>query len=108
MRPHKMRLMLFPELRRASSPMNPRLGVCIFLTCTMVAAFAAGCNKTTSIAPTPSPTPIGTGPDTLYVQDGGSKTIRVYKHASGLNGIAVASATLPTRDVSNPDVIYNP
>src|ERR1700736_670251 len=108
MRPHEMRLMLFPELRRARSLMNPRLGVCIVLACAIAAAVAAGCNKTTSIAPIPSPTPIGTGPDTLYVQDGGSKTIRVYKHASNINGVAVASATLPTSDVSNPDVIYNP
>lgn len=88
--------------------MNPRLGVSIVLACAIAAAIAAGCNNKNSISPTPSPTPIGTGPDTLYVQDGGSKTVRVYKHASNLNGIAVASATLPTSDVSNPDVIYNP
>jgi len=108
MKPHKMRLMLFPELRRARSLMNPRLGVCIVLACAIAAAVAAGCNKSSNVSPTPSPTPTPTGPDTLYVQDGGSKTIRVYKHASGLNGVAVATATLPTSDVSNPDVVYNP
>ena len=85
--------------------MNPKPGASIVLACALAAALAAGCNNsTTSVQPTPIPTV--TGPDTLYVEDGGTSTVRVYKHASGLNGVAFASATLPTSDVSNPDVIY--
>jgi hypothetical protein len=87
--------------------MNPKQGLGIALACTVIVMFAPGCKNSTTPIPIISPTPSGTGPDTLYVQDSSSKTVRVYKHASSLNGIAVVSATLPTSDASNPDVIYN-
>jgi hypothetical protein len=87
--------------------MNPRLGACIIAACAIVVLFAAGCNNNTSTSVTVTPAPVTTGPDTLYVQDGGSKTIRAYAHASNLNGIAYPSAIYPTSDTSNPDVIYS-
>jgi hypothetical protein len=87
--------------------MNPRLGACIIAACAVVALFAAGCNNNTSTAVTVTPTPVTTGPDTLYVQDGGTKTVRAYAHASNLNGLAFPSAVYPTSDTSNPDIIYD-
>ncbi len=82
------------------------MGACIVAACAAIVTLAS-CNNRTATSPTPAPTPVVTGPDTLYVQDASSKTVRVYKHASSLNGVAFASATLPTSDASNPDVIYN-
>jgi hypothetical protein len=89
--------------------MNPRLGVCIAATsAAAIIGALAGCNYgSTSTSPTPTPIPTS-GPDTLYVQDASSKTVRVYLHAAVLNGVAFASATLPTSDPSNPDLIFSP
>lgn len=88
--------------------MNPRQGVCIAAACAAIITTFTGCNNYGSTSTSPTPTPIPTtGPDTLYVQDASSKTVRVYLHASVLNGLAFASATLPTSDPSNPDVIYS-
>ncbi len=68
-----------------------------------------GCGKSSTVTPTPSPSPSASaGPDTVYVQDNGSKTVRRYRGGSQLNGLANAAATLPTSDVSNPDVVYSP
>src|SRR6516162_4967482 len=85
--------------------MNPRRGACVFAACAAI-VLLSGCNNNPSTTPTVTPTPVTTGPDTLYVQDGGTKTIRAYAHASNLNGGAFPSAVYPTSDVSNPDVIY--
>jgi hypothetical protein len=86
--------------------MNPRLGVCIAAASAAIIAALTGCNYgTTSTSATPTPIPTS-GPDTLYVQS--SKVVLVYKHASVLNGVAFASSTLPTSDVSNPDIVYSP
>ena len=87
--------------------MNPKPGACIITACAVIVLLAAGCNNSTSTVVTVTPTPITTGPDTLYVQDGGTKTVRAYAHASNLNGSAFPSAVYPTSDVSNPDIIYN-
>lgn len=87
--------------------MNPRLGLCIAVACAAAAATLIGCSNSTT-TPLPSPTPVvTTGPDTLYVQDGGSKTVRVYPHAAVLNGVVTATAVLPSSDASNPDVIFS-
>jgi hypothetical protein len=32
----------------------------------------------------------------------------VYKHAANINGVTFASRSLPTSDISNPDLIYSP
>ena len=85
--------------------MNPRVGACVFAACAAIVVLV-GCNNSPSTTPAVTPTPVTTGPDTLYVQDGGSKTIRAYAHASNLNGSAFPSAVYPTSDVSNPDVIF--
>ncbi len=87
--------------------MNPRLGACIVAACAAISFFVAGCNNNTTTTTTATPVPVTTGPDTLYVQSAGTPpTIRVYAHASNLNGIAYPTLTYPTSDVSNPDVIY--
>ena len=86
--------------------MNPRLGACLAAACAAITFFAAGCNNSTTTTTTATPAPVTTGPDTLYVQDGGSKTIRAYAHASSLNGVAYATALYPTSDPSNPDIVY--
>jgi hypothetical protein len=91
--------------------MNPKLGICFALACIIAAGGAYGCHSSTSSSPTPTPTATGTGPDTLYVQTAQSSTsgqIRIYEHASSLNGGVVASTVLPTSDISNPDVVYSP
>jgi len=75
-----------------------------------IAANAAGCKgyaTATSASPTPVPS-ISPAPDTLYVQDATSRTVRVYKNASALNGAAGTALTLPTSDSANPDVVYDP
>lgn len=98
-------------LEEISQPMNPRLGIALFAACSLAAAAIAGCGKygTSATAPAPSPSPSGSlAPDTLYVQDATSRTVRVYKGASQLNGGAFAAATLPTSDNANPDVVYSP
>jgi hypothetical protein len=105
--PHKAGLFAAPEnFKETLSLMNPRLGVCIVTACMAIAFFAAGCNNNTTTTSTATPAPVTTGPDTLYVQDGGSKTVRVYAHASNLNGVAYPSVTYPTSDTSNPEIIY--
>jgi hypothetical protein len=47
----------------------------------------------------------------MYVQTVQSSTsgqVRIYDHASTLNGSVDASVVLPTSDISNPDVVYSP
>jgi hypothetical protein len=88
--------------------MNPRLGVCLVAASAAIVTAFTGCNYG-STSTTPTPTPVATtGPDTLYVQDASSKTVRVFVHAAVLNGVAFASAALPTSDASNPDVVFSP
>ncbi|MBC5825905.1 MAG: hypothetical protein GIW99_12700 [Candidatus Eremiobacteraeota bacterium] len=89
--------------------MNPRLGVVFLLAYAAAALVASGCSKN-SAAPSPVPSPSPTGsvaPDTLYVQDATSRSVRAYRGASGINGAAAAFETLPTNDTTNPDVVYS-
>jgi len=75
-----------------------------------IGANAAGCKgygAVTSASPTPVPS-ISPAPDTLYVQDATTRTVRVYKNASALNGVAGTALTLSTSDTANPDVVYDP
>lgn len=90
--------------------MNLRVGYAVLVTGMAVAAFAAGCStSSTSSTPTPTPTSSATvAPDTLWVQDATTRTVRVYKGASSANGGLVATAALPTNDTANPDVVYDP
>ena len=90
--------------------MTPRSGIALLFAFSVVAAFAVGaCSKSSTPTPTPvasvSPSPF---PDTLYVQDVTSKTIRIYKNASGANGFFSASSTLSAVTVSVNDVVYSP
>lgn len=90
--------------------MNPRLAFAVLLACALLAVFSqAGCYNGASI-PTASPSPIASispAPDTLYVQDATSRTVRVYKNASAVNGPApLAESPLPTSDNGNPDVVH--
>jgi hypothetical protein len=91
--------------------MNPKLGIFFTLACLVAAGGSYGCHSTASTSPSPTPTATGTGPDTLYVQTVQSSTsgqVRIYTHASTLNGAVVATVVLPTSDISNPDVVYSP
>jgi hypothetical protein len=91
--------------------MTPRSGIALFFLFSVAAVTAVGgCSK---YGTTPNPTPIPSGtvspfPDTLYVQDTSSKTIRVYKNASGINGFAAATLALSAPTVSLNDVVYSP
>jgi hypothetical protein len=88
--------------------MSPRLGIALLSAGMLAVLTIAGCSHAaTTPAPTPTPTSSATvSPDTLYVQDATSRTVRVYMGASTLNGAGLASSTFPTADVANPDVIY--
>ena len=56
--------------------MSPKLGIAIVVACCL-AAVGAGYSKNNGTSSTPTPAPVGSvGPDTVYVQDTGSKTIR--------------------------------
>lgn len=91
--------------------MNPRFGVALLIACSVGALAIAGCYSNAGTAPAPSPSPSVSGslpPDTLYVQDATSRTVRVYKGASQINGAAFPVETLPTSDVAQPDVVYSP
>ena len=89
--------------------MTPRSGIALLFVFAAAASVAVGCSKSTSATPTPvasvSPSPF---PDTLYVQDVTSKSIRIYKNASGANGFSAASSTLSASTVSINDVVYSP
>lgn len=90
--------------------MNPRLGIACLLACAVTALIAAGCGKygsTSAAPPVPSPSPSGSpAPDTLYVQS--TKSVRVYKGASTDSNATFASEVLPTNDITNPQIVYNP
>jgi hypothetical protein len=90
--------------------MNLRVGYAVLVAGMAIAALAAGCsNSSTSSTPTPTPTASGTTtPDTLWVQDATTRTVRSYKGASTANGGLLASVALPTNDTANPDVVYDP
>jgi hypothetical protein len=47
-------------------------------------------------------------PDTIYVQTSNAKVIRQYLGASQDNGAITPSETLPTGDLTNGDVVYDP
>ncbi len=90
--------------------MNVRVGYAVLVAAALAVALAAGCsNSTTSSSATPTPAASGSiAPDTLWVQDATSKTVRSYKGASTANTGLVATVILPTSDVANPDVVYDP
>jgi hypothetical protein len=90
--------------------MNLRVGYAVLVAGMALAALAVGCtNSSTSSTPTPTPTASGTiAPDTLWLQDSTSKTVRTYVGASALNGSVIATAALPTSDTGNGDVAYDP
>ncbi|MDQ2817328.1 MAG: hypothetical protein M3T49_03845 [Candidatus Eremiobacteraeota bacterium] len=90
--------------------MNPRFSVSALAALAIAAVAAQGCSKGSS---TPTPVPSATisgspAPDTLYVQDATSRSVRGYRNASGINGAANPFETLPTNDTTNPDVVYSP
>jgi len=91
--------------------MTPRSGIALFFAFSLFAVFAeGGCGKY-GTTPTPTTIPSGTVspfPDTLFVQDTSSKTIRIYENASGHNGFAFANLTLSAPTVSLNDVVYSP
>jgi len=90
--------------------MNLRVGYAVLVAGMALAAFAAGCSNSSSPStPTPTPTASGTtAPDTMWLQDATSRTVRVYKGVSTANGGLIATAALPTNDTGNPDVVYDP
>jgi hypothetical protein len=90
--------------------MNLRVGYAVLVAGMVIAAFAGGCTYgSTPSTPTPTPTPSGsTIPDTLWVQDATTRTVRVYPGASLANGGINATVALPTNDNANPDVVYDP
>src|SRR6202165_3055352 len=89
--------------------MSPKLGITVMVACCGIALFNSSCSNYAAPRPVPSPTPASSaGPDRVYVQDTGSKTIRVYKGGSTNNGLVVPIASLPTSDGSQPDVVYSP
>jgi hypothetical protein len=90
--------------------MNLRVGYAVLVAGMAIAAFAVGCsNNSTSSTPTPTPTASGTiAPDTMWLQDATTRTVRVYKGVSTASGALIAFAALPTNDTANPDVVYDP
>jgi hypothetical protein len=76
----------------------------------VVTAVAAGCtSNNTPSTPTPTPSSSATiSPDTLWVQDATTRTVRSYKGASTANGGAIPNVVLPTSDTANPDIDYDP
>lgn len=90
--------------------MNVRVGYAVLVGAALMIALGAGCS-TAGTSTTPTPTPVVSGsiaPDTLWVQDATSRTVRSYTGASAANGGLVASEILPTSDTANPDVVYDP
>jgi hypothetical protein len=91
--------------------MNPKVGIYFTLVCSVLVVALSSCNSSSSPAVAPSPTPCAsTGADTLYVQTSAASSsgqVRVYKHASVLNGSCPAAVVLPTSDISNPDLVYS-
>ena len=91
--------------------MTPRSGIALLFVFSAAAIGAiGGCsNYASTTTPTPvssvSPSPF---PDTLYVQDTTSRSIRVYKNASGSNGFSSSSAQLSAPTTAFVDVVYNP
>ncbi|MBV8172123.1 MAG: hypothetical protein JO219_09345 [Candidatus Eremiobacteraeota bacterium] len=73
-------------------------------------ALSAGCsNNSASSSPTPTPTISGSfSPDTIWLQDATSKTVRSYRGASTVNGPAFPTVVVNTSDNANPDVVYDP
>jgi hypothetical protein len=94
--------------------MNSRLGIACLGACALTALIVAssGCSKGYNSGvtpPAPSPSPSGSpAPDIIYVQTSASKVIRQYKGASKDNGLVIASEVLPTGDITNGDVVYDP
>ncbi|HZV78459.1 MAG TPA: hypothetical protein VFF60_02480 [Candidatus Binatus sp.] len=90
--------------------MNVRVGYTVLVAVALGIALSAGCsNSTPSTSPTPTPHVSGSfAPDTLWLQDATSKTVRAYRGASAVNGAAVPQVVVNTSDNANPDVVYDP
>src|SRR5437879_3135620 len=94
--------------------MNSRLGIACLSACAITALVVAGagCSKGYNSGvtpPRPSPSPSGSpAPDTIYVQTDNAKVIRQYLGASTANGLQLAHEVLPTGDITNSDVVYDP
>ncbi len=90
--------------------MKVRVGYVVLAIGLFAMALAGGCtNSSTTTTPTPTPSSSATfAPDTLWVQDATSRTVRAYKGASALNGGTIANIILTTADAANPDVVYDP
>ena len=90
--------------------MNFRVGYVALIAVALGIALSAGCsNNNASSSPTPTPTISGSfAPDTLWLQDATSKTVRSYRGASADNGAITPSVILNTSDIANPDVVYDP
>jgi hypothetical protein len=91
--------------------MKSRLAFACLLA-SAAAALIIGCGKYGGTpVPTPAPSPsssVSPAPDTLYVQTTGTKQIRAYKGASADNSFTFASEVLPTNDITQADVVYDP
>ena len=90
--------------------MNARIGLGLLAVGLAACGIAAGCtNSSTSSTPTPIPSSSASfSPDTLWVQDATSRTVRSYRGASTANGGQFPAATLSTNDNARPDVDYDP
>jgi hypothetical protein len=90
--------------------MNARVGLGLLAFGLAACGIAAGCtNSSTSSTPTPVPSSSASfSPDTLWVQDATSRTVRAYKGASTANGGQFTSAELSTNDNARPDIVYDP
>ena len=95
--------------------MNSRLGIASLSACALASLVmaGAGCKSYTngSTVPLPTPSPSGSpSADTIYVQSSNitAKDIRGYRSASTDNGFVFAFLTLPTGDITNGDVVYDP
>jgi len=88
--------------------MTSRLAYALFIAFAVWAGVAGCSNTGTSVTPSPTPgASISPAPDTLYVNDATSRTIRAYVNASKLSGSGVATRVYSTSDISRGDVVYD-
>jgi hypothetical protein len=96
--------------RGISRLINARVGLVLLVAGLLACAVVAGCtNSSSNTTPTPTPTVSGSiAPDTLWLQDATSRTVRSYKGVSTASGGQIASVVLNTNDNARPDVVYDP
>ena len=91
--------------------MNARVGLALLVAGLFACALVAGCSNSSTNTITVTPTPVISGsfaPDTLWVQDATSRTVRAYRGASLANGGQIASVIVTTSDNARPDIVYDP